>query len=264
MRRREKSQSFSRMAALLTLLALAVVMYVSNMPQKTAVTGSPQLLPASRKEAAELRMEPVKVFPFSEKNALKEWEEKLFRNEVVYLIEQAQGLSYVRAKSDAAASAMYYKIKIDARTNRPVVTWKWKVEKFPAKKNPETLEAEEEHDFAARVYVIFPAGFILNSKVLEYIWAETLPVGSAGTSPYSKNIRLMVLESGQAKDGGWRAESRDILADYQKMFGAPPERDMGVVAFMTNTEHTGTTAEALYDDIRVGYKEDTGKERGKQ
>jgi len=209
-------------------------------------------------------MELIKAFPFSEKNSLKEWEEKIFRGEVIYLIEQGDDLSYVRAKSKDAASAMYYKIKIDAKTGRrPLVAWKWKVEKFPLKKNPETLEAENEDDFAARVYVIFPAGFILNSKVLEYVWAETLPVGSTGTSPYSKNIKLMVLEAGPVNDG-WRTESRDILADYQKMFGASPERDIGIIGFMTNTEHTGTTANAMYDEIKIGYKEGSGTGRGKK
>jgi hypothetical protein len=27
---------------------------------------------------------------------------------------------------------------------------------------------------------------------------------------------------------------------------------------MTNTEHTGTSAEAVYDEIEIGYKEETG------
>lgn len=237
-------------------------MYFSYGRRKEAPPVMPA--PAAKKEPPEIRMQLVKAFPFSEKDSLKEWEEKLFRNEVIYSIEQGPGASYVRAKSNNAASAMYYKIKIDAKTNLPVVVWKWKVEKFPVKKNPETLEVENEDDFAARMYVIFPAGFILNSKVLEYVWAETLPVGASGTSPYSKNIKLMVLESGHPKEGGWRQESRDILADYQKMFGTVPERDLGIVGFMTNTEHTGTSAEAMYDDIKIGYMEHTDKERGKQ
>jgi hypothetical protein len=244
------------------LLAVAAAMYFSCSREKERSTAAPAV--SIKKELPEARMELIKAFPFSEKNSLKEWEEKIFRGEVIYLIEQGDDLSYVRAKSKDAASAMYYKIKIDAKTGRrPLVAWKWKVEKFPLKKNPETLEAENEDDFAARVYVIFPAGFILNSKVLEYVWAETLPVGSTGTSPYSKNIKLMVLEAGPVNDG-WRTESRDILADYQKMFGASPERDIGIIGFMTNTEHTGTTANAMYDEIKIGYKEGSGTGRGKK
>ncbi|MFA5142951.1 MAG: DUF3047 domain-containing protein [Candidatus Omnitrophota bacterium] len=202
-----------------------------------------------------LKCEIVKLFSFSDENALKEWEEKVFRDKVLYKVEKEGSLSYVRAVSNNAASAVYYRINLDAKNRRPVVSWKWRVEKFPAKKNPESLEKENEDDFAARVYVIFPAMFITNSKVLEYVWAETLPAGSTGVSPYSNNIKLIVLERGVAKDKEWLVENRDIYADYVKLFGRPPEYNIGAVAFMTNTEHTGTSAVSLYDEVEVGYKE---------
>lgn len=217
------------------------------------ISGSKRL--AADKEKPSLYALPVKSFPFSSDNALKEWEEKVFKGKVVYNIEKLGDSSYVRAKSAGSASALYYKIKLDAKSKSPVVRWKWRVEKFPLKDKPESLETENEDDFAGRVYVIFSAMFITNSKVLEYIWAQELPVGSIGTSPYSKNIKLMVLESGPAKDGGFISEDRDIAADYIKAFGARPEHDIGAVAFMTNAEHTKTSAEAMYDEILLGYKE---------
>lgn len=201
------------------------------------------------------KAEIVKSFPFSEENALKEWEEKVFKGKVVYRVEKGQTLSYVRATSDKTASALYYKLKLDAKNNDPVISWKWNVDKFPEKKTKESLETENEDDFAARVYVIFPAAFFTNSKVLEYIWSETLPEGMIGTSPYSKNIKLIVARSGPNKDKKWFREDRNIAADYAKAFGRSPEYNIGAVAFMTNTEHTGTSADAMYDDINLGYKE---------
>lgn len=203
-------------------------------------------------EAANVSL--IRTFPFTNEAALKEWEEKIFKGKVIYKVEGQEKLSYVRAKSDGAASALYYKMTLDSKKKEPVISWKWRIEKFPDKKNPETLEKQNEDDFAGRVYVIFPAPFILNSKVLEYIWAETLPVGTTGTSPYSDNIKLIVLRSGPVKPGEWYYEERDILSDYVKMFGKKPERDIGAVAFMTNTEHTGTSADAMYDEIVLGYK----------
>ncbi len=214
--------------------------------------------------AEKYKMRIVKAFPFSEANSLKEWEEKVFKDKVIYRIEKAEDLSYVKATSTASASALYYRIKLNAKMKHPVVSWKWKVEKFPVKKLPENLETKDEDDFAARVYVIFPALFFTNSKVLEYVWAETLPVGTTGSSPYSKNIKLIVLKSGLKKEGGWASEERDIVEDYKSVFGRTPEYDVGAVAFMTNTEHTGTGAEAMYDEIKVGYKEDAGNTKGKE
>lgn len=201
------------------------------------------------------KTEIVKAFPFSWENSLKEWEEKIFRGKVVYRIEQNTPLSYVRATSNKTASALYYKIKLDAKGRNPVISWKWNVNKFPEKKAKESLETENEDDFAARVYVIFPALFFTNSKVLEYVWAENLQEGTIGTSPYSKNIKLIVAHSGANIDKKWFQGDRDITADYIKAFGTKPEYDIGAVAFMTNTEHTGTSADAMYDEIKLGYKE---------
>ncbi len=197
----------------------------------------------------------VKLFSFSDNDPLKEWEEKVFKGRVVYTVEKDQDLSYVRAQSVGSASALYYKIKLDAKNNTPTLSWKWHVDRFPVKANPESLGTENEDDFAARVYVIFPAMFITNYKVLEYLWAESLPVGSIGDSHYSKNIKLIVLESGKAKDANFVREDRDIVADYIKAFGTAPEHNIGAVAFMTNAEHTNTNADALYDEIDLGYKE---------
>jgi len=201
------------------------------------------------------KTELVKLFPFSEDNALKEWEEKVFKGKVIYRIEKGKDLSYVRATSDKTASALYYKLKMEAKKRSPVISWKWNVNKFPEKKGEESIETENEDDFAARVYVIFPAMFFTNSKVLEYIWSETLPEGMIGTSPYSKNIKLIVTRSGPNKNKKWFQEERDIGADYMKAFGRSPEYDIGAVAFMTNTEHTLTSADAMYDEIKLGYKE---------
>jgi len=205
-----------------------------------------------RLKKIEQKIQLIKHFSFSNDASLKEWEEKIFKGRVQYKIERSGELSYVRAHAKSDASALYYRIKINAKSRYPVIRWKWRAETFPEKKSPENLELQNEDDFAARFYVIFPALFFTNSKVLEYVWAKDLPVGTIGDSPYSKNIKLIVLRSGQA--GQWFEEERDIYADYVKMFGRPPEYDIGAVAFMTNTEHTETDADALYDEIELGYR----------
>ncbi len=200
-----------------------------------------------------LECEIVKTFTFPDDFALKEWEEKVFKGKVVYKVRREGDVSYVQASSDKAASALYYRIFLDTKTKQPILRWKWRAEKFPTKNNIESLEAENEDDFAARVYVIFPAMFITNWKVLEYVWSEMLPPGTTGTSPYSKNIKLIVLEKGLSQDKKWPTEERDIYSDYVKLFGRAPENNVGAIAFMTNAEHTGSSAEAKYTDIEVGY-----------
>ncbi|MFH1380641.1 MAG: DUF3047 domain-containing protein [Candidatus Omnitrophota bacterium] len=193
----------------------------------------------------------VKCFPFSSENSLKEWEEKILKGRVVYRIEKGDEISYVSANSQKTASALYYKIKLDISKN-PVISWKWRVDKFPAKIGPEKISGKKEEDFAARVYVMFPAAFFTNSKVIEYIWSEKIPAGSFDRSGYSKNIMVMVLQQGKASD--WSFEKRNIYNDYVEMFGEKPKLNVGAIAFMTDADSTKTDAIAVYDEITIGYE----------
>jgi len=195
----------------------------------------------------------VKHFEFSEDKSLEDWEEKILKGRVGYCVDQdvSQG-ACVKATSEDAASALYYRIKLDVGKH-PVISWKWRVEKFPDKKQKESIELKAEEDFAARVYVIFPASFFTNSKVVEYIWTEELPVGESGSSAYSKNIKMLVLRSGPS-DGGWMYEERDIVEDFIKLFGEEPRLDIGAIAFMTDADSTATKAVSFYDEIKIGYK----------
>lgn len=193
----------------------------------------------------------IKCFPFSMENSLKEWEEKILKGKVVYLVEKDKDISYVRAKSQKTASALYYKIKLNI-ARRPVIYWKWRVDEFPERSFPERIEDIKEEDFAARVYVIFPSLFFTKSKVIEYIWSETIPEGTSGASGYSKNIKILVLEKGKSSD--WRFEKRDIYEDYVSLFGGRPGLNVGAIAFMTDADSTNTSADAVYDEIGIGYK----------
>ena len=136
-----------------------------------------------------------------------------------------------------------------------MISWQWKVLKLPDKKAV-TKGAGwlEKDDYAARVYVIFPSWNFTNIKSLEYIWDEDLPQGTIITSPYSKNIKLIVLESGRKNMNRWMFEERNIYEDYQKAFGRISSLRVGAIAIMTDSDNTASTAEALYKNIKVGYK----------
>jgi len=197
----------------------------------------------------------IKYFPFTKENSLKEWEEKILKGHVIYKIErdEVDAESYVRAESDNAASALYYKMPVEIE-KCPVIKWKWCVSEFPKRRFPEKIDLKREEDFAARIYVIFPASFFPKSKTIEYVWAEKLPAGSFGSSAYSKNIKIFVLRSGKCSED-WQHEERDVHKDYIELFGKEPVLNVGAIAFMTDADSTKTRASALYDEIKIGYKE---------
>jgi len=195
----------------------------------------------------------IAYFPFSSDDSLGEWKEKVLRKKVKYSVISSPAESYVRAVSNGTCSSMYHTLKLNADI-RPVLSWKWRVVGFPEKKYSDDLKSREEDDFAARMYVIFPALFFANSRVLEYIWAQDLGIGTISSSPYSDNIKLIVLRSGPTENGAWKKEERDIYEDYVSAFHARPKYKIGAVAFMCDSDSTGSSAEAHFDDIKIFIK----------
>lgn len=197
---------------------------------------------------------PIKEFSFSEENPFDGWKEKIFKGKVEYTIEEEpDGNRYVHAASSDASSGYYHRLSFNAKDN-PMISWKWKVRKFPDKE-PGDFVMKEKDDFAVRVYVVFPSGSIPASKCLEYIWDEFEEQGGVYASPYSENIQIFVLRSGKMKKDNWVYEERNVYEDYYEAFGYYPKLSVGAVAFMTDSDSVGGTSEACYDEIKVGYRE---------
>ena len=198
-----------------------------------------------------------KWFIFNKEKALKEWQEKVFKNKVMYSVQSEE--EALLAKSEEGCSGLFYRIGFSPK-EFPMISWQWQVIEFPAKATDQSRPIDEKDgwierdDYAARVYVIFPSLNFSKTKCIEYIWDQDLPEGTVMTSPYFGNIKLIVTESGRANMGKWVLEERNIYEDYIKVFGEPPRRNVGAIALMTDTDNTLSTAEALYKNIKVGYK----------
>lgn len=196
----------------------------------------------------------VAWFNFDKKNALAGWEEKIFKDRVRYSIKTDRSGTFLDASSNKAASGLLYWLKFNPRTH-PMVSWKWKVVKFPERKtNYKENWWIEKDDYAARFYVIFPRFPFFRLHALEYVWDKTLPKETLLINPYFKNLKIIVTESGPQNLGKWVNVERNIYDDYKKYFGKEPP-NVGAIAIMTDADNTESTAIAQYNDIEVGYGE---------
>jgi len=195
----------------------------------------------------------IKRFSFSSAGELKAWDEKtLSQHGTDYSVTNFDGKNCVKAVSENSASTLYYKQTLSCKA-RPFIKWDWKAEKFPAKKHKEALDEKEEFDFVAQVYVVFYARFFLNAKAIQYVWTRDLPVGDVSASPYTKNVKLLVLESGESET--WKHEERDIKKDFKELFGEELDKDITAISFMTDSDSAKSSAVAYYSDIAIGYLE---------
>lgn len=202
-----------------------------------------------------------------ENNMPKGWKPLYFEkvtNRTTYTIEKEGGNYFVKAESNASASGIYKEVDIDPKIYN-TIQWKWKAENI-LKKGDETKKTGD--DYAARVYIIFRydhenaslwektkygAVKLIYGKyppkaVLNYIWANKLPKGDAIDNAFTDRAKMMAVESGGSELGKWISEERNIYEDYKRLFKEEPPHIMGV-AIMTDTDNTGESAVAYYDDI---------------
>jgi len=59
---------------------------------------------------------------------------------------------------------------------------------------------------------------------------------------------MLAVESGDKEIGKWISEERNLYEDYKRLFNEEPPHIMGI-AIMTDTDNTGESAVAYYDDI---------------
>lgn len=174
------------------------------------------------------------------------WAMKGFHGQTDYAVVPEGSGHVLHAYSRAAASGLFFKREYDLH-DAPFLSWRWKV----ANIIPGGDESQKSgDDFSARIYVVFPHWFFPKTRTISYVWGNRLKVGAFVPSPYTKNAMLLAVESGTEKVGTWIVEKRNVLEDYRRLFGEEPPL-VGAIAVMTDTDDTGTSAEAWYDDLRI-------------
>jgi hypothetical protein len=128
----------------------------------------------------------------------------------------------------------------------PFLSWKWRVHKLP--EGGSELK-KQKNDSGAGIYVIFKGFFKLN-RIIKYVWSSSLPVGTLTSSPYNKNTKIVVLESGSAKTDQWIIEHVNVFDDYKRLFGENPP-DIEAFGILTDSDNTKSSALADYDDIII-------------
>jgi hypothetical protein len=200
---------------------------------------------------------------------LDNWKDFFFpgiKRHSVYTIEGHNEGHYLKAASNASASAIVYKESFSVY-DYPRVRWRWKVQNIYVKGDPRTKAGD---DYPIRIYIMFEydpdmAGplerlqFGLARKrygeypphsSLSYVWANREEDSLMITSPYTERAKMILQEMNRNKVGGWHDAQVDLLEDYRKAFGTdPPKRAR--LAVMNDSDNTGESSISWLDFIEV-------------
>jgi hypothetical protein len=202
-------------------------------------------------------------------NDLGNWSPVYFpkiTSHTLYSIEKNGGEAFLKAVSNASASALMYKREYNVY-DYPGVRWRWKVNNVYSNVNPEKKSGD---DYPIRVYIIFKydsesANAIDTVKygiakrlygeypphsTLNYVWANNVEQKAIIISPYTDKAKLITLEKGNGKVETWQNEEVNILQDYRRAFGVDPPA-IASVAIMNDSDNTGQKSVSYINFIEV-------------
>ncbi|MBU4326391.1 MAG: DUF3047 domain-containing protein [Proteobacteria bacterium] len=178
--------------------------------------------------------------------SLRGWEEKSFSGKTDYQLITEGKETVVKATSQAAASGLFKKQRIDLQQT-PYLNWRWRVDKPLHSLDEQTKSGD---DYGARIYVVVDGGlFFWKTKAINYVWASSSPKGKSWPNAFAgKSAMMLALRSSTDEAATWYQEKRNVAADLKEFFGTEI-RYIDAIAIMTDTDNSGQETSAQYGDI---------------
>ncbi len=172
----------------------------------------------------------------------------------------------LHARSSGAATGLRCPVRIDARAN-PLLRFSWQVQQVAPQAR---VDAPESDDAPARLVLAFGGdearlsvrerlfydqvelftGQRLPFATLMYVWDGALDQGTVVHNHRTSRIRYVTVQSGAAQAGRWLHYERDIVADYQRVYGELPGPVLSV-GVLTDSDALKHEAQAWYGDITL-------------
>lgn len=182
---------------------------------------------------------PIELSPLSL------WQEKKFVEQTHYSVIEENGTASIMATSNGTASMLLQKITIDL-TKTPYLNWQWKVENTFKNLNEKQKSGD---DYPARIYIAIPNAFLsVYPRALNYVWASQSPQNTYWKNPYTDDVIMLAVQSGDINTGKWISEKRNLREDLKNVFGKDFNKIKGV-AIMTDTDNLQAAATAFYKNI---------------
>lgn len=178
--------------------------------------------------------------------SLAGWKVKSFKGHTRYRIAGPPGRHYLVAHCNGTASAIYKRVNVDL-TRTPVLHWQWRINHVHAGLDGRTRHGD---DYSARIYVIHSGGWMVwRTRAVNYVWANTQPVGSHWPNAFTGKAMMVALQSGNPADAhGWVSEARNVRRDFRRFYGLDLKTLSGI-AIMTDCDNGGGQATGYYRNL---------------
>ena len=181
-----------------------------------------------------------------------------------YVYRRTDGRHAIKATARSSASMLRQSVRVNSRKAKRI-NFSWKVPRLIPGAD---LTQRETHDSPVRIVLAFEGdrskfsaknsmlselahtltGEPMPYATLMYVWCNACAPEAGFINPRTDRIREIAMESGPANLGRWMDYQRDIVADFEKVFGEAPGALIGV-GIMTDADNTRQDADAWYGPI---------------
>jgi hypothetical protein len=156
-----------------------------------------------------------------------------------FLIVELGDAKVLKVQSDESYGNLVHAINVQLSPHS-ALQWRWRVDRLVEGADLKTRAGD---DSPAKICLFFAfdasrlslgertklsiarsrTGQDVPAQTLCYVWDNKLPVDTGIANAFTNRIRVIVLQSGTDKLGQWVAQRREVVADYQRMFGDESE-----------------------------------------
>lgn len=174
------------------------------------------------------------------------------------------GVSAIEAYSNKSMALLSKSTSVNL-AQTPVLCWRWRVNRVVSGAD---ITKKSGDDQAARIYIgldlpnskislgtrIKLAAARSSSKesipdgVINYVWDNKLPVGTARDNVYTKQAKIIVAQTGNAAAGKWVNERYNLATDINRQFKTN-EAKIQSIAISSDTDNSGGNVTAAFADI---------------
>jgi len=178
-----------------------------------------------------------------------------------YSLVQRDGREAIAARAESSVSVMRRDLRVEpAQLGRLKLSWL--VEDLSADADVAQRDLDDSparlvlafdgdrgrfspRDAAVSELAMLVTGEPLPYATLMYVWCAQRPPGSVIENARTSRIRKLVIESGPGGLGRWIDYERDLVADFERVFGEPPGALVGM-GLMTDADNTRSRARTWY------------------
>ena len=171
------------------------------------------------------------------------WGQPVYDLEIV--ADNDQRVLRLRSKGETSTIIRDLGASVDLNET-PILEWSWKVITLPSGGNACQKSTDDE---AAQVYIAWlRAPESVRSRMIGYVWDSTAPVGTICKSEKLGTVTYIVVRSGSDGLGKWIPERRNVVEDFQRIYGETPDKP-NALALGIDSDDTRSSAESFIGPI---------------